>query len=1004
MGLGIKNVYLKIEKIPDYNPVHPVDKEPPGVFYSRDCMYGEGHENGIIPLAEVGARSVNAIVYREYLDKNFLIPKTTKLVDEDINEPVFDRRIGTVIYAKPGDTLKIHVMNADDKPHSFHVHGIEFGIDSDGAWPFGTQNESGARSDRICTGEKWTYTFNVTDEMIGVWPFHDHFPMAAQSINRGLFGGIIVQHRKEVVFPPLDYFPDQFRDLLDRYVDSKDIIEELGPRIPKPKPRPAPTPFSKKDLIYIRDQLEFTKEWLGRTIGRPPKKPKETIHVPLFFHIMKSSESKPAFDTGDIEEMGGEAEVVFNDEGSYDYFCTYHPMMEGTVNVVPGGPAEVTVDILDNPQMGFYPPDIDVGVGGTVRWVNQSQFHHTATSTQGASLTTHCFNGRGFVGNSPTIVADSGQKIKWYVFNLDVGHEWHNFHPHSQRWRLGNENIDVRSLGPAESFMVETRAPPVLLLNDEMEKLQNMKEKPKNAKLFKLKGDFLFHCHVHHHMMNGMVGLVRSRQQVWLTPDMVAELKKTTGLPLDDGTNNCPPKPEGCLKLGLGEWEEIPGGPEVTFMHSVLLPKTEKVLYWGYTRQDQTRLWDYGTDTYSEPANQPAVLPGEDENSSDIWSAEHTFLDNQDGEVLAHGGFTPNKSFIFNPQTLQWSKTASTADDRFYSTTFTLADGKIITLYGSSSKTLEVYTPGGGWSQPTPLPFLYFQYYPWTYLLPDGRLFIAGPEVPTRRFDWQNPVDDPANTWDTNQGIRSFGGQNGTSLLLPLRPPNYEPKVMIMGGNAGGLISSAEMIDLSASPPSWSNLEDMNEPRGNLTSVLLPDGKVFVAGGIPGAPGVNDGGPAEIFDPQKPQEGWQVGPTMSYPRNYHSSMILLPDGSIVAGGDPQQAGSPTPHERYYPGYYFATRPQITSVPNSVQHGNTFDIQTPDASAISEVVLMYPGAVTHSFNMTQRAIECEIANAGGNTIQAIAPPNGNIAPPGHYLVFILDSNRIPSVGKWMRLTS
>ena len=313
-----------------------------------------------------------------------------------------------------------------------------------------------------------------------------------------------------------------------------------------------------------------------------------------------------------------------------------------------------------------------------------------------------------------------------------------------------------------------------------------------------------------------------------------------------------------------------------------------------------------------------------------------------------------------------------------------------------------MYTPGIGWSAPAPLPFLYFQYYPWTYLLPDGRLFIAGPEIPTRRFDWQNPIDDPNNTWNTNQGTRSIGGQNGTSVLLPLRSPNYEPRVMIMGGNSGGLINSAEIIDLSVTTPSWSNLENMNEARGNLTSVLLPNGKVFVAGGIPGAPGLNDGGSAEIFDPQKPEEGWQVGPIMNYPRNYHSSMLLLPDGSVLVGGDPQQGGNPTPHERYYPGYCFTIRPEITNVQNSVQHGNVFDIHTSDASRITEVILMYPGAVTHGFNMTQRSIECEIVNTAGNIVQVIAPPHGNIAPLGHYLVFILDNNRIPSVGKWIRI--
>jgi len=398
--LAFRNIYLKIEKIPEYSPVHPVEKEPPGVFYSRDCMYGEGHENGVIPLAEVEARTLDAITYREYFDSDFLIPKPDKMVEADVNEPIFERRIGTVIYTKPGDTLYIHVLNGDSMPHTLHVHGLEFGIDSDGAWPFGTQNEQGARSDRICPGEKWTYTFNVTKEMIGVWPFHDHFPMAAQSIDRGLFGGIVVQSSDEVEIPFLDVLPKEYEDLLHKYVNIKDLFDG---RIPKPKPQPDPLPYSKKDLIHIKDQIEFLKEWLGQFIGKAPKKKRRALHVPIFFHVMKNNQSKPVFDTGDIDELGGENEKIFNDQGSFDYFCTHHPTMEGTINVVLGGPALATITILDNPQMGFYPPAIDVGIGGTVKWINQSQFHHTATSKDGAALSTHCFNGRGFVGNSPTI-------------------------------------------------------------------------------------------------------------------------------------------------------------------------------------------------------------------------------------------------------------------------------------------------------------------------------------------------------------------------------------------------------------------------------------------------------------------------------------------------------------------------------------------------------------------------------------------------------------------------
>ena len=88
-------------------------------------------------------------------------------------------------------------------------------------------------------------------------------------------------------------------------------------------------------------------------------------------------------------------------------------------------------------------------------------------------MSTHCINGRGFIGNSPTIVGRSGQRIRWYVFNLDTSTNWHNFHPHAMRWKFGGEDVDIRSMGPAESFVVEAEIPPVLLLTAEEEKAQD---------------------------------------------------------------------------------------------------------------------------------------------------------------------------------------------------------------------------------------------------------------------------------------------------------------------------------------------------------------------------------------------------------------------------------------------------------------------------------------------------------------------------------------------------
>jgi hypothetical protein len=171
--MAIRNFYLKIEEILDYSPVEPSGHA--AANYRRDCMRNPGHEDAKIPMSEVDARRLNALIYREYLDPGYLIPKPDKLVLADVNEPVYAHRVpGTVIYARPGDHLHIRVLNGDSMPHSFHVHGLRYGIDSDGSWPLGTQSTDGRRSDEICPGQYWVYHFTVTEEMIGAWPFHDH--------------------------------------------------------------------------------------------------------------------------------------------------------------------------------------------------------------------------------------------------------------------------------------------------------------------------------------------------------------------------------------------------------------------------------------------------------------------------------------------------------------------------------------------------------------------------------------------------------------------------------------------------------------------------------------------------------------------------------------------------------------------------------------------------------------------------------------------------------------
>lgn len=976
---GERHVYLKIERIEGYNPVMPQEETVGQAQWGRDCMRNVGHEDGFIPQSEIDARALDAIVYREYLDSAYLIPKTDKLILADINEPLYESHVpGTVIYARPYQRLKIHVWNDDDVPHSLHAHGLRYGIDSDGTWPFGTQAASGGgRSDAICPGETWIYTFDVDDYMVGAWPFHDYTHYSNISIEQGLFGGIVV----------LDYCDKQPRPFRFRRGMLAEIYTDLErsegrsffPKNARIDFDENPAPFIFEPQIHLKrfkpesatlleHHLHFVEEFVNAELALPCKHI-PTDHVPVFFHKMSSHETPP-----------------------------------------PPRPERPPLEPVLDPG----PRIFDLALGVERRPLDLAVLNELRPLDLGIRvprIPTLCINGRGFVGNTPTIVGRAGQRIRWYVFNLDIGTNGHNFHPHGMRWKFAGEYIDTRSFGPGESFVVEATIPPVLLLTEEEARCQQPKFRPKGAKLYCVKGDFLFHCHEQEHLLGGLAGLVRSRQSFWLTPEMADQISRRTGLPLDDGRNACPDvEPNPCGADRIGHWEEVAGAPEVLLMHSVLLPNTKRVLFWGRTRADQSRIWDYSTPAgaYSAPFNQPADLVGGNTSISNMWSSEHALLDTPEGIVLIHGGLSNRTSYTFNPATLSWTRVNDTAENRFYSTTLVLGDGRAMTLFGSASKSFEIYTHGANWAPPVGLPvalpdgMIHHEYYPWTYLLPNGKLFICGPHVPTQRFDFNAP--DGVESFETVKGNRDAGAQNGSSVLLILRPPDYKPIAYIMGGDPLPAQKTAEQADLSAATPEWTLLPELNQARAQqFTATLLPDGRVFIAGGIlAGA----DGGPCEIFDPRNPAGGWVAGPNMKFKRAYHSSFILLQDGSILGGGAPPDAdisADYTPHERFFPGYFDRLRPVISSAPATINYGGNFTVNTPTPPDISEVVLLRSGSVTHGFNMAQRGIECVIAGIGAGTLNVQTPPDTNHAPPGWYLLFILDTDRVPSEGRWIRLT-
>ena len=146
--------------------------------------------------------------------------------------------------------------------------------------------------------------------------------------------------------------------------------------------------------------------------------------------------------------------------------------------------------------------------------------------------------------------------------------------------------------------------------------------------------------------------------------------------------------------------------------------------------------------------------------------------------------------------------------------------------------------------------------------------------------------------------------------------------------------------------------------------------------------------------------------SMSVPRLYHSTALLLPDVRVVVAGGGRFGGTASDDKLnaqiYSPPYLFkGTRPVITAAPTSIPYGSIFSVTTPDAARIALVSLLRMGSVTHHFNVDQRYVNLAFQPTG-NVLNVEAPANSNLAPPGDYMVFIVDTSGVPSVAAIVKI--
>lgn len=501
-------------------------------------------------------------------------------------------------------------------------------------------------------------------------------------------------------------------------------------------------------------------------------------------------------------------------------------------------------------------------------------------------------------------------------------------------------------------------------------------------------------------------------------------------------------------------WQIINNNSQILAIHAALLPTNQILMFGGDEHNaaqnqsgnpadvDNTRLFNL-----SPSAPQQIETLGSP--NTDVFCSGHSLL--ADGRLLVGGGtqawggspdghahdldFIGERAcWIYSPRARTWRRVRdlspqpglNTGGGRWYPTLVTLGNGEVIAVSGHPSAsdtrhhndTQERYATGSdSWTQLTAELFdpgtggPSNRLYPRFHLLPDGTLFFSTPyNGNCRRWN-------PFTGTTVGAALPAAGGgrYNNSwdfpSILLPLLPQeSYRARVLVCGD------LDARRIDLGAGSPVWNNTSARQgaaagRQRRFACAVILPTGDVFVSGGINGgAADSNAVREGEIYSPgidwntgqYAGPDSWQSTDAATVARNYHSTALLMPDGRVWTAGSSKNAnaGDPTAVgemriEVFRPSYDGdPNRPMLSNVPASAGYGQTFNVSCPQAAQIRRAALTRCGSVTHAFDADQRYVGLTFDQAGEGALAVTMPPNSNIAPPGYYLLWVIDASGRP----------
>jgi uncharacterized repeat protein (TIGR02543 family) len=448
----------------------------------------------------------------------------------------------------------------------------------------------------------------------------------------------------------------------------------------------------------------------------------------------------------------------------------------------------------------------------------------------------------------------------------------------------------------------------------------------------------------------------------------------------------------------VGRWSS-PQSTPVVALHLSLLPSGNALL-WGHGGEPQ--VWNAQGGSFTQVANTDCTDP----LGCELFCSGQTVL--ADGRLLVAGGhdeargnshgLTQSSTFDGNG----WQPAGRMSYARWYPTLVPLANGDVVALSGTQVPGVNASIPerwnGSTWTPLTganqPLPN-----YPRAFVEPkNGHIFIAG-HAEVR-------VLDPGGngSWSLGPARRVADRNYGGAVML-------DSKVLYAGGGGracpGTPERSAEIIDLADPSPSWAPTGSMAVARRQMNLTVLPDGTALATGGTSTCGPSDEAGAvfaAELWDPGTGQ--WKTLASAGVVRVYHSTAMLLPDGRVLSTGS-GDGGGVTPqrsYEVFSPPYLFkGARPSYDLTSTAMRYGQPFAVSTANPGSIRKVTIVRLAATTHAFDMSQRLSTLQFeATAGGLTVTP--PAAGRIAPPGPYMLFLVNDAGVPSVAQTVWLGS